>query len=478
MKHARSPVVLVSAALYWATLACFLGDEQPADARRQRTKTTVESILDGFLQDRDVKRAEQALKKCVAEDPTFAPAFYDLGRLQETEEAWDDALRSFKECTKLEPGSKLGQNAEEHCRRIEEIQERSRTPEGARNLSYDKIIAAARDMIEARRFGEAIAACKQATEVDDSRYEAHSLASAAHARLLQYDSAVTELDAAISRAPAEKKETLANARTEMQKEADSENHRAKAMAAMADGSYSVAAGEFEAAWRARPSFEGYGLRAASAYQLANSTSDALRILKKLSASKDLMVAQVASNQLVRINSMTKSLTAANENVPSSGTYSSNSSTGNDLRSQIAAADAQLNAVYKRLRSTLSSSARDALKQEEIDWIAKKERLDEGSEELLSTIKDRTAVLEGRLGSTSSSTSGYSGDLSAEIARADDELNAVYRQLRSSLSASGKQALKEEELAWIKQKDRYPEGSEGRLRELQSRAAELRSRLRN
>jgi hypothetical protein len=76
--------------------------------------------------------------------------------------------------------------------------------------------------------------------------------------------------------------------------------------------------------------------------------------------------------------------------------------------------------------------------------------------------------------------GYntSDDLSAEIAEADRRLNVVYQKLRAKLNSSEKHALKEEELAWIKVKESFPEGSHERLNTLKSRITELERRLGN
>jgi len=65
-------------------------------------------------------------------------------------------------------------------------------------------------------------------------------------------------------------------------------------------------------------------------------------------------------------------------------------------SAINAAEVSLNTVYNELRTKLASRQRDALKREELEWIAAKEKTAEDSEERLSMIRHRTSELQQRL----------------------------------------------------------------------------------
>ncbi len=291
--------------ILFANMACSDNRSQKqsnlsSEQRRNVAREQLRLCLEKFVRDGDRKSAKEELQRLVREDPNFVEAQYDLGRLEEADENWADAIRSFRECQRIAPDVKAGQDAVLHLRWLETVQERSKTAVGAQALKYEMLVDGSRSLIQAHEYRQAQAIAQKAIQLDSSSYEAYSVAAAALSRLGQYDTGLAALRTAISKAPADKRPALERALEEMSNEAASEQHRVKATKALTDGRYSEAAAEFEAAWKVRPAFEGYGLRAAIAYQLADSKDDAVKILQKLSASNDLKVAQFAASQLAKL----------------------------------------------------------------------------------------------------------------------------------------------------------------------------------
>lgn len=279
------------------------------EERRASTRKQLQGSLEKFLTDGNRPEAKEAFRKCAEQDPSYAEPRYNLARLEEADENWDEALRWYNECQRAAPNSTLSRDAGVHIRQLEAIQQRAQTPEGARALKYETLVERVRSAIAAEQFAQAEVLAEQAAKIDDSRHEAYSLAAAVCSRNRDYDKALGHLRIAISKCPADKKPSLQLALSEMEKELAAEQHRTKAMKAMADGQFSAAAREFESAWQARSSFEGYGIRAALAHQLAGANDAAIKLLRRLASSKDLSVAQLATNQLMQIQKNTAQQTA-------------------------------------------------------------------------------------------------------------------------------------------------------------------------
>lgn len=267
---------------------------------RVKARSTMQETLEVFVRDRSRSKAKEGLLQCIREDPSYAEPRYNLGKLAESEQDWDAAIRWLSECQSLAEGTKLYDDAGQNIQRLKKILDLCRTPNGTRSVKYEIAIASGRDLISAKQYGEALAALKEAIRLDESRYEAHSLAGAAKYRLKEYDQALDDMDRAITRAPGELREKLKAAREDMQKDAFCEKHLLRAADAMADGKYEEAAIHYDAAWKKRPAFEGYALRAALGYQLAGRPELARNYLRPLTASKDLAVAQSAADQLLRL----------------------------------------------------------------------------------------------------------------------------------------------------------------------------------
>ena len=274
---------------------------------RENARQIMQQTMDDFVRDRDRAKAKRGFVASIAADRTYPDAHFNLAKLEEADENWDEALRQLRECEQLAAGAPLAVRAGEEIRQVEQLKERMRTSEGKRSVKYERLVADARNFCEAQRYGEALASAEEGIRLDGDRFEAYSVAAVAHARMKNYDEALKAMDAALTNVPSNQRATLETAIAVMKKEFLGERLAERASAAMSEQRYKDAASIYSQAWEQRPSFEGYGLRAALAYQLAGMENEAVKVLNKLAASKDLSVAQAASMQLMTI----KALHAAN-----------------------------------------------------------------------------------------------------------------------------------------------------------------------
>lgn len=61
-----------------------------------------------------------------------------------------------------------------------------------------------------------------------------------------------------------------------------------------------------------------------------------------------------------------------------------------------AVEQRLNEVYSRLRHTLTPPEKEVLKQEELDWLKKRERFSSGGPQWIELTEERIRELEARL----------------------------------------------------------------------------------
>lgn len=140
---------------------------------------------------------------------------------------------------------------------------------------------------------------------------------------------------------------------------------------------------------------------------------------------------------------------------------------------ISQAESQLTSVDSQIRSRLTTSQKEALKNDEVQWIKTKDSL--SGEQKLSSIQNRIRTLQQRYGTVDSSNQSTAGDrdTSSQIAVAEQELTAVYTRIRKRLTPDQKENLKQDEIKWIAKKDSMP--AEQRVAEIQARIQALRQR---
>jgi uncharacterized protein YecT (DUF1311 family) len=125
------------------------------------------------------------------------------------------------------------------------------------------------------------------------------------------------------------------------------------------------------------------------------------------------------------------------------------------------ADAELNRAYTELRKYLSEADKVELRNTQRQWIAQRDQLassiadEDGKLHFLTSETQRRAEeLADLLGSLRSRVSSGTvhEDISSRFNQADQELNAVYRELRSVLSEVEQKHLKSVQVEWVKRKE--------------------------
>ena len=271
------------------------GDLVSSDPKaRENARQIMQQTMETFVRDRDRAKAKRGFMSSISTDPSYAEPRFNLAKLEEADEDWDSALGSLRECQKLVSGTPLATRTDEEIRAVEALKEKCKTPEGKRAFRYDSLVADARNFLQSETYGQALASIDEAVRTDTDRFEAYSLAAAVHARMKDYASALKAMNSALAKAPSDRRPLLESALAVMRNEFLAEQLAARGSAAMSEQRYKDAASIYQEAWQTRPAFEGYGLRAALAYQLAGMDEDGLKILRKLAASKDLSVAQAAA----------------------------------------------------------------------------------------------------------------------------------------------------------------------------------------
>jgi len=118
---------------------------------------------------------------------------------------------------------------------------------------------------------------------------------------------------------------------------------------------------------------------------------------------------------------------------------------------------------------LTSQQRDAIRQNERDWIRVKDSIAITDPRRAQVIRERTSYLKGLLTNQSNLT-----DSQNSLDQAEDTLNRVYRQLWAGLTISQREALKAEEIEWIKMKEAIPKNNPRRLQVIRQRINYLSS----
>ena len=122
--------------------------------------------------DRD--KAFIGFTQVVQVDPTYAPAWFNLGVLGEAAGRWTDARSYFQRYLVLAPKGPYAQRAQ---RELTIIAQRIAHPIPTKQQQCDAIIGRAQALAGGKFYKEAIDEAGQAQSLDDSRWEAYALVS-------------------------------------------------------------------------------------------------------------------------------------------------------------------------------------------------------------------------------------------------------------------------------------------------------------
>ena len=253
-----------------------------------------------FLKNRDKANARAGLQQVIAIDPSFAPAYFDLGMLTFSEEKWGEAVRWFKEFRRLDGASDksiLAQLKIEECQRAEEM---DRTHEGRTKRRYDSQVERAEALLKAGMENEGVVEAGNATKIDDTRWEAYALAAAALTRQQNYDLAMEFVQKAIDRAPPTRAVTLKTSRNEIMREREYRAALRRGAAAMQAANYPKAAEELGNAARLFPERERTRLAWATTLAVTQQYGKAIELFDQLRLSRTPQVADEARKSLASL----------------------------------------------------------------------------------------------------------------------------------------------------------------------------------
>ena len=168
------------------------------DTPHQRAATLFQETNRQFLDTLDRKQAHEGFRRVLDIDPTFGPAWFNLGVLDEADHQRTDAIADFHQYLAVDPKGK------DVSRARHELQVLATPLTGAAAIAadYDLAIYRARVFLSAGMYLETLSEIGRARALDDTRWEAYSIAAVAMARQGKQQDAATLEAAAETRAPA------------------------------------------------------------------------------------------------------------------------------------------------------------------------------------------------------------------------------------------------------------------------------------
>lgn len=157
----------------------------------------------------DSADADKWLTRAVQWSPGDADAWYNLGRTKYTENRFEEAIRAFQECLKLEPKNEKAEDnlglSHYGLGRTDEAQTAYKTAiewqSGAAEKDPGPFIDLGSLYLEQNRPNDALPYLRQATQVAPQDAKAHEKLGKAFAALERLPEAQTELEKAVSLAP-------------------------------------------------------------------------------------------------------------------------------------------------------------------------------------------------------------------------------------------------------------------------------------
>lgn len=164
-----------------------------------------------FLLDRDKQKAAIGYLKVAQLDPTYAPAWFNLGVLSEGSQKWVEAKGYFEKYLEASPNGPESKRAAEEIATLAPYAAGKVSPEEARRAEYDASVQRARIMMAAKLYREAVSEAGHAQSLDDTRWESYAIVALCMREQNKLDQASSFEKLAEDRAPAEKKDQLKQA---------------------------------------------------------------------------------------------------------------------------------------------------------------------------------------------------------------------------------------------------------------------------
>ena len=248
-------------------------------SRREAAIAALKAGNDAATVARAPQRALGLFLLSARRDPLFATAVYDLGVMCAREERWDDALNFYREAATIDSSAEMTRLTQAEIARVQLIASLEKTPDGQRARQFD-----IRFLSLVAKQTNTVASLEEATQLaktDPDRWEAPALIGLLQALSGKYAESAKALDSAARMAPAERRKSLASAAELARSESSYEELVRAGNENWDRQQYDAAAKAYASAWETSPSRDQIGMRAATAFLMADEIPLAARTLAKL-----------------------------------------------------------------------------------------------------------------------------------------------------------------------------------------------------
>jgi tetratricopeptide (TPR) repeat protein len=194
-------------ATLFIAFSCMAQTPLPPKTPAMRAHELFTATSTQFLKDMDRDKAFIGYTQVIAVDPSYAPAWFNLGVLAEAANKWQDASSYFGKYLTLAP---TGPYAARAGRELKVTEQRMAHPAPTKAQQYNAIIDRARALADTNFYKEAIDEAGQAQTLDPTRWEAYAIVSVVMYK--QHNNAEGKRFAtlALDRTPLQKKNAVAH----------------------------------------------------------------------------------------------------------------------------------------------------------------------------------------------------------------------------------------------------------------------------
>jgi tetratricopeptide (TPR) repeat protein len=178
--------------------------------RTDAHRVFVKAMAD-FIETRDRAKAEREFSEVTQINPSYAPAWFNLGVFAELDRNWSEAERCFNAYLQIAPNGTDAIRAKEQLKLIFDYAHAKVDPATAKQMEYDAAIQRSRSFLAVNLFREAIAEAGRAQAQDPARWEAYALVSICMRRQHKITQAAHFQTLAVNHAPPEKRAQIRNA---------------------------------------------------------------------------------------------------------------------------------------------------------------------------------------------------------------------------------------------------------------------------
>jgi len=250
-----------------------------ANNRREAALAAFQAGFKAATLEHNRDRATRLMLVALRRDPSLDVALYDIGILCAQYARWEDAINFQKEARQRAlPGSEVAKLAGAELERVEAVALLETSLEGAKRREYDRQFWAASVNADPIK---ALIAVTTLTQRDAARWEGFALAGILQAETGAYSESLKAFETAMRIAPAAR-------RTELQASAEIASREVSFTRLVQQGDgcweqrrYDDAAKAYGDAWESSPGRLNIGMRAVTAYLLADQVAPAVQVLSRL-----------------------------------------------------------------------------------------------------------------------------------------------------------------------------------------------------